>query len=378
MNVFKKILKMSAIVALIAFALYMTAMFLRLDERLTFGKIEQITEAPFYDTSEFTVKTLLPGELLRSEKLMSAPAGSTGWRVIYRSTDKDGTPLPIIAWSHPTTGVAKRCAPSSGFDPFDSIEGLRGLLNAGYTVVAADYSNMGVDGPPSFLIGDSEARTVLDIVRSASYVPEVPSTNEVVFWGHSQGGHASLFASQVVGSYAPEITMKGVALAAPATNLQELIKSDIDKMSGVTIGSYAFNEYSKAYGANLDTILSVPAQQTVQSASDLCLLGQNAQLHNLTKPLIGNFLVADPAVAQPWASLLSLNTPTGPPVSTPLFIAQGQKDELINPSITRNFADTQRLRGVKVTYVSLPNAGHGLVAVEAVPDLLKWLAEINN
>src|SRR5215471_14366543 len=84
-----------------------------------------------------------PGELIRHERLLGAPDGAIAWRVMYHSRDASGNdiavtgvvvaptgPAPrdgrhVVAWAHPTTGTAPRCAPSSGIDPFVLIEGPR-------------------------------------------------------------------------------------------------------------------------------------------------------------------------------------------------------------------------------------------------------------
>lgn len=388
----KFLLRLIGFVVLILFV-FLLGYGIKFGVRVVIGLHEEQTNPTFYNVSDLDAQSGKPGAIARVQQLYSTPDGMSGWRVIYHSTDKDGNPifasglivapevikanrrLSIVAWGHPTTGVAERCAPSVGFDPFDSIEGLRSLVAAGYMVVAPDYSGMGVSGPPSFLIGESEARTMLDIARAAQELPYISVSKDLAFWGHSQGGHAALFSSQIASTYANEFNIRGVAIAAPATDLGSLIQEDIDTTGGVTIGSYAFNEYHEAYGADASNILTPRAQQVMTQTVSLCLLGQNSQLHTLTKPLVGNFLTSDPTTTEPWAGLLHKNTPTGPPPSTPLFVAQGEKDTLVKPAVTDAFVVAQEARGVQVTFKKNPNVGHGLVALEAMPDVIKWLNE---
>ncbi len=315
-----------------------------------------------------------------------------GWRILYHSTNKDGldtivsglVAIPdqlfhqgerkVIAWGHPTTGIAPRCAPSVGYDPFDTVEGLRDLVDAGYVVVATDYEGMGFPGGSSFLIGDVEARNMIDIVRAAQNMPQTQAGNDVVFWGHSQGGHAALFATQKAPSYAPELNVRGVATAAPATNLGELLSNHVGDVSGVTIGSYAFHAYSQVYNTPVSTILTPAAAEIQPAMINLCLLGQNAQLHTIARPVIGDFIKSNPATTLPWSRYLSENSPSpSTPLNVPAFIAQGQTDELVTPSVTKSYADTQKLVGTKVTFVSIPDTGHGMVALRAMPQLLTWL-----
>ena len=220
-----------------------------------------------------------PGSLIRSERLLGAPNGAVAWRVLYHSTDLDGTPIgvsgivvapdlpppdggwPIVSWAHPTTGALGRCAPSEGLDPFLLVAGLHELLDAGYAVAATDYPGMGADGPASYLIGVSEGNSVLDAARAARAIPEAHAGTELFLWGHSQGGQAALFAAQQAQAYAPELTLRGVAVAAPAAELGELLDDHRNDVSGVTIGSYAFDALVKVYGpkdpnVRLDAVLT--------------------------------------------------------------------------------------------------------------------------
>jgi fermentation-respiration switch protein FrsA (DUF1100 family) len=210
-----------------------------------------------------------PGTIVRREPVAAAPDGTVAWRILYHSTDVDGAdsivsglvvapsaPVigaarTIVSWGHPTTGTAPRCAPSRGIAPFVLIEGLAELVAAGNIVVATDYSGMGVAGPPSFLIGATEAANMLDIARAARTIDRIGAGNRVVLWGHSQGGQAALFAAQRAAAYAPELAVAGVAVAAPATDLGALLRADEDDVSGVTIGAYAFDSYAAAYRTRL-------------------------------------------------------------------------------------------------------------------------------
>ena len=99
--------------------------------------------------------TLAPGDAVRFASVLAAalalgavvaPPDAVAWRVLYHSTDLRGAPMlvsgvvvaprapappggrTIVSWGHPTTGIAQRCAPSLGPDPFDLIEGLRAAV----------------------------------------------------------------------------------------------------------------------------------------------------------------------------------------------------------------------------------------------------------
>ena len=177
-----------------------------------------------------------PGSIIRVWPLEGGgPAGADAFRILYRSTGLKGEPIAVsgsifipsgvapaggrnvIAWAHPTTGVVSSCAASLMPDDAGMIWGLADMLAQGYVVTATDYPGLGTPGPHPYLIGVSEGRAVLDSVRAAQNLPSAGASNRFVVWGHSQGGHASLYAGELAAGYAPDLKIVGVAAAAPAT-----------------------------------------------------------------------------------------------------------------------------------------------------------------
>lgn len=367
------------------------------DRRVDAGIVEEWQAPGFYRTTG-SEASAPPGTIVRSERLLSAPTGSEAWRVLFHSTDVLGHDIltsgivvapvgtapaegrSIVSWGHPTTGAAQRCAPSVGVDPFILIEGLRDFLEAGYVVVAADYSGMGAAGPDSYLIGATEGNNLLDAARAARSLP-TGASDRLVLWGHSQGGHAALFAGQRAATYAPELALEAVAVAAPATDLGGLMNADIGDVSGVTISAYAFAAFSSVYGpstpdADLSDILTPAGAAAVPAMAKLCLFGQNKQLHAIATPLIGRFLSSDPATTEPWKTMLADNTPGATALPVPLFVAQGLDDTLVHPELTSDFVRHEKDLGVDVVYDEIPGTGHGEVALRAVPKVLPWLASV--
>ncbi len=67
---------------------------------------------------------------------------------------------------------------------------------------------------------------MLDSVRAARNLPDSDTSGRFAVWGHSQGGHAALFAGELAALYAPELKLVGIAASAPATYLLELFEAD--------------------------------------------------------------------------------------------------------------------------------------------------------
>jgi pimeloyl-ACP methyl ester carboxylesterase len=360
--------------------------------------VEHATIGHFYDVpTSFPARP--PGTLIRSERVLGAPDGSVAWRVLYHSRDLHDRDIvvsglvvapdgpaprggrPIVSWAHPTTGAARRCAPSTGLDPFALVAGLHELVRAGYVVVATDYSGMGAPGPPSYLIGTTEGRNVLDAARAARHLLGAGASHDLFLWGHSQGGQAALFAAQDGPSYAPDLHLRGVAVAAPAAELNRLLADHRDDASGVTIGSYAFDAIRKVYGATdphvrLDDLLTRIGTSVVPKIAPRCLLTDTGALHRIARPAVGHFYAVDPSTTQPWATILEQNTPGGKPITAPILVSQGEADRLVLPASTADFVTRLCRAGEHVTFHRYPHIDHGLVGERTVPLLIDWLADI--
>lgn len=335
-----------------------------------------------------------PGTIVKQEPLLGVPLEARAWRIMYRSTDLNGDPVvstgvvvtplgpapaqgrTVVSWGHPTTGSDRSCAPSLGVDPYVGIEGLRVLLDRGYTVVATDYTGMGAEGPDSYLIGVTEGHNVLDGVRAAQAIPEAEAGSDVVLWGHSQGGQAVLFAAELASDYAPELDVRAVAAAAPAADLTALMKTHLDDISGVTIGSYAFTGFSEIYadrGAELHGILTPEAIAIQPQMNELCLLTHITELHAIAEPVVGRFVSADPTTTEPWRTLLKENSAGGASFDAPLLVVQGLKDELVRPADTEGYVKLVESQGMDVTYKTVSFATHGTIAYLGLIDLVEFL-----
>jgi pimeloyl-ACP methyl ester carboxylesterase len=89
------------------------------------------------------------------------------------------------------------------------------FLERGWVVVASDYEGMGGPGIHPYVVGESEARGVFDIVRAAQSMPGVGADGPLVVWGHSQGGHAAMHVAERWQDLAPDLDLVGVAAGAP-------------------------------------------------------------------------------------------------------------------------------------------------------------------
>ena len=336
-----------------------------------------------------------PGTLLRREPAPPPAANARAERIVYASIGLDDAPRavsavvmfpygesasgarPVVAWAHPTTGVAQYCAPSLREDFYATVQGLPDFLARGFVVVATDYPGLGTQGPHPYLVGVSEGRAVLDSVRAARYLAEAKAGTRYAVWGHSQGGQAALFAAQLAPAYAPELSLVGVATAAPATELATLFGDDIDTPLGRILSAYTFWSWSRVYGDSTGNIVAASADVAMDDVASVCAesLLQGLVLSRDAKPLAQAFLTANPTRVQPWRSIIAQNTPGRAAVGAPLFFAQGSADELVRPAVTEAYANSLCRGGDKVRYVSMPDVPHNPAGKAAAPAAAAWIAD---
>jgi acetyl esterase/lipase len=353
-----------------------------------------MAQGPFYQTTPADLVGP-PGSVIREEVTNDDRKGATDYRVLYRSVGLHGEPIavsgtiivpvgpappggrPIVAWAHPTSGIEPQCGPSLATFRFEQIMGLRDMVKRGYIITATDYPGLGAGGPHPYLVGVSEGRAVLDSVRAAQNL-----TNErgvdVAFWGHSQGGQAVLYAGLLASSYAPDLHVVGVAAAAPATELGKLMQDDENSPGGKNLLAMTLWSWSRVYGAPLSTIVDPAAMPEIDRLAGLCL---ESPIDIRPRKQVGEALqqrflsVSDPTQVEPWRSLLAENTIGALPPSLPVFLAQGDADTTIEPTVTRDYMGKLCAAGSRVTFMTLPGVGHGAAAMKSALAAIAWIAD---
>jgi acetyl esterase/lipase len=334
-----------------------------------------------------------PGTVIRIWPLESGgPGNSEAFRFLYRSTGLNGESIPVsgaifvpsgrapaggrdvIAWAHPTSGVVPDCAPSLYPNVAGLIWNLGDMLRQGHVVVATDYPGLGTRGTHPFMIGESEARAVLDSVRAAGHIVDGGTSNRFALWGHSQGGHAVLFAGRLAKSYAPELKLVGIAAAAPATYLVELFKDDADTEQDLI--AMALLAWSSLYKIPPSTMVKPDKMAAFNKTARGCLTSvrQFETLEDNVKPLEkGQWLKADPTTTEPWKGIMVRNTPGPTPRDVPVFIAQGTADMIVQPHVTKRYAEGLCAAGVRVSFMDLPGTSHVFAARDAAPTAIRWM-----
>ncbi|WP_241176064.1 lipase family protein [Modestobacter sp. KNN46-3] len=343
-----------------------------------------------------------PGQLLRVEPYRGdLPPGLEAHRILYTTTADDGVPalasgvvavpaeptgrpVPLIAWAHGTVGVARACAPSLGRDAI-STEGMPAmdtLARNGWGMVATDYTGQGTEGDFPYLIGQGEGRSVLDAVRAAHQVADLDLSRETVIWGHSQGGHAALWAGQLAPTYAPDVAVVGIAALSAASDpltLAQIVTAHPGAL-GASLGiSFVVAAYSRWYpDISLDDV--TPAARTlVREAAARCTSEPGSLVTVLTGVAVSAdtpILRTDPTTGAIGRRLRE-NVAPGP-WEAPLFLAQGGADEVIVPRLQDDYVSRLCAAGHPLLYTRYPDRSHMGVLEPDSPlnaDLEQWTRE---
>ncbi|NLD78601.1 MAG: alpha/beta fold hydrolase [Acidimicrobiales bacterium] len=337
-----------------------------------------------------------PGAVVRSEEIPDYTDLGTAHRVLYVSRDIDGNPTPvsgvvlvpdapappegrpILVYTHGTVGVASRCAPSlQSRDRHPMFgEGADLFLERGYVVVATDYQGLGTPGPHPYLVGDVAAMNALDSARAALAMDGVDARPEFAVWGHSQGGHASLFTGELASSYAPELGMVAVAAGGPVPDPIGLIEVNIETTIGKVLVSMALQSWAEVHDdASLDQIVAPAARPILRDIARNCIYDPAQILQSLPGALALKirFLSTPPWQVEPWKTIAAENTPGSRPIGVPMLVVASDADTVITPEVTDRYIEGRCDAGEELEVLALSGVNHAVVGVEAAPDVADWM-----
>ena len=329
------------------------------------------------ENAAYTKKVLYTSKSPQRERIavsgsISVPQGeppSGGW--------------PVITYAHGTTGVADKCAPSrlgakspviAYVDYVDPEQ--EQWLELGYAVLRTDYPGLGTPGPHPYLVGKSEGRSVLDIVRAARELePDLGS--DFVIAGHSQGGQSALFAAGTYGSgWTPELDLRGTVSYAPASHLEQqadalsLFKSPSPLSALATMILYGAATANPAVVP--EAILRPPPFALYPQLEDKCL-------PQLGKPnRLGGIAPADLLrPGQPDAAFNQVLAKMNPAVATdePILLAQGTADTTVLPAFTGALEGELTDLGDDVDYKTYKGITHSEIVAAAQNDVIAFLGQ---
>jgi len=326
-----------------------------------------------------------PGELIRVQDLGADAAGRTSTRVMYHSRDATGADRavtgvvtrpagaapdggwPVVSWAHGTTGLGTQCAPSRNGAPAPD-PGIDAVN------VATDYVGLGPLGEVHpYLSGPSEGNSVIDAVRAATNLPTADAGTRWFSVGHSQGGHAALFAGERSEDYGDGLELLGTVSLAPASELASTY-GPLDEVVARVVGVMAL------YGAaaehpEIDVQDYVGAE--VAAAAEVFATGC---LDEIVPAFAGipaeRFYAADPLRTEPARSImLGENDPGDRAVAAPLLLISGTADERVHIDRVRDLYARECAAGQVTELRVVDGATHGSVVPATTAEVADWLRE---
>lgn len=382
-SVVKKVVKI-AIFTILFLAFLLLVSYFYFENR---SKEYQKSISSFYTPVEIS-ESQKPGEILKIEKIDTALINGDAYRFMYVSELPSGVKVPVtgniyvsknkgenknvVAWAHGTVGLGEECAPSRRSNPTLIMEPwLTMMMDKGWIVVATDYYGLGMSGAHQYLVGESEARDVINSIRAVKNIDEFMAGENVAIFGHSQGGHSVLFSAEKISNYAPEIDLKGVVAAAPATELNFLLSKQFDKPLTKIIAPEIYLSWVDKYNLPTDIINPKFTKEKNIRIANQCIVKFTA-LKLLATNLNSQYFLKDPSLNEKWSNAMTLESPK-PQTKYPVMISQGLKDTVVLPEVTEVFVEKSCDTGTKLTTLWLENITHNELPAVTSVETVNWI-----
>lgn len=376
------------------------------------GQVVQSEEITMLDLDASGIEGLVSATPLKV--LGPARYGTRVFKLRYRTQDRgvsvDATAavaypanadlpaeLPLLIYTHGTTGFSDPCAPANDI----VIQIALGAIAAqGYIVIAPDFlglTSLGESVPVRhpYLIGEPTAFASWDATRAAvalaasEGLQAVPA-RRVAIMGASQGGHAAFFVSRYGPHYAPEFQVEAVLPSIPPIDLPELIAFAVDDDSNMHgLMAAMLNAYRHWYGrpTTMEGVLTNVAPDFLADSVDQimyptenCDAGDQLSAIHQAGSLYDDAFTADlrsgtpPA---PWDCYLEVNsintTPIPKLIDPPVFVVAGELDELVPLTTVTSGMEELCGDGYGIELVICQDAGHVNGGMWSLGEQVAWL-----
>lgn len=351
-------------------------------------------DAAFYD-----VPNPLPagahGDLLRFQLVHESI--DVTYRMMYLSQSVDGTPIAVtglvvfaddpapfggyqlLIHGHGSTGLADQCAPSRAAElPSSEVDIELDYTNFeftsfGFVLVSTDYEGLGVPGAHPFLVGVSEARSMLDAGLAARQMPMLYIGPQTALAGFSQGGHAALWAAQIAPEWTPQQPIFASLVISAATETPALARGGFESQDqlGVWMLAGLAAAHPEAQAA-LGSVLTPSGQEFLALLDAHCSVESFGDVPVPAPP----YLAVDPTTVEPFASLLAANTAGTVASPTPILLFHGDQD--VSIPLAQNDAMFDRLcaQGQVLERRVVAGANHFSARSNGTIEGREWLASM--
>jgi plasmid stabilization system protein ParE len=319
------------------------------------------------------------------------------WQVLYHSTNLVGRDIAVsglvvvpkgqppaggwrlAAWAHGTSGLADQCAPSIAKDlgnDSSAVREVRALLAENLAVVASDYPGLGTPGVHTYLIGQADARAVIDSVAAAHSLLRGQLADSWITVGHSEGGQTVLFVAQVADQRAPRWKFLGTVALAPASQLNLLVpfaeagKDPVEQAYLI----YALEGLSTVDpSVKLAGLLTPQAKAILPDTTTGCI---DDITNDLARHPVDHLLAANAATKDRLAADLGrFDNPDQARAAEPILITQGDVDSDVPEAGTNALVTKLCALGDRVDYRTYPGLDHNNLVAGSQAVITGWIAQ---
>ncbi|GAA2419061.1 lipase family protein [Actinomadura vinacea] len=342
-----------------------------------------------------------PGDIIRRQPVTAyivpgIAMDAHAWRVMYLSNDAKGqrnavtgTVLvpkkpytgkrPLVGYAIGTHGLGDQCAPSYGLTTGLDYEAtlINGFLAKGWAVVVTDYEKLGTPGDHTYMVGRSQGQAVLDSMRAATRLADanVAADSPMVVSGYSQGGSSAGWAAQLQRTYAPELSIKGVAAGGVPADLTEVAKALDGSLFFILLGAASVGLASAYPELPFTEHLNAAGKALMDDARDDCI-GEAIATGKGAFKKMSDYLDVDLMNTPAWQEKLRANRLGGGEApATPVFQYHGVYDEMVAKGQAKTLRKEWCEAGAKLLWKEYLLPEHALTAVAATGDVQNWLAD---
>ncbi|MFC6013148.1 alpha/beta hydrolase family protein [Nocardia lasii] len=340
------------------------------------------------------------GSVIRSQLITGERAvpGARTYLVLYRSLDAQEKTVavsgtlavpegvapeggwPLISWGPGSTGVADVCAASRSEGSSPSREEQARWVAAGYAVARTDYLGLGTPGEHGYMIGETEHRALADIATGAREIDKSVGSRWVAM-GHSQGGHAAMFAAADSAGWAPSSPLLGAVALAPASHLGEQVRMAKWAVSNPLgkLGTGDISVYVPLLVRGAQTITDIdPTRFLTDRAVSLLPVADSECTGGLReKDKWGGLSPKDVFTRDGDISgllrVLDDNDPGGLRLTVPVLVLQGRADLTVPAASTDAMVSELQGRGESVDYRKYDEVDHSRIVSASFADVLSWV-----
>jgi pimeloyl-ACP methyl ester carboxylesterase len=301
------------------------------------------------------------------EYLSDKPVAVSGSIAVNPQITAPPAGRPLLSWAHETfASITDGCALSHALPTFSAYPLVLSQFldaNDGFAVVGTDYQGLGMPGVHPYLVGKDEAYAVLFAARAAQRFRPAQASGPVIVMGHSQGGHAALFADYMANHVSYRFGVKFrpkavIALSAP-TDLLQLASFAVAHPSPSLVANtdilLAAGAWHRYYGVRYPDVLTEAGQAAADAETDPnttdCYVPDVSETGDWIRS--GEF-------TGPWPGLLADNSVEADSLSPsiPVLIVQGTSDAQVLYTLTRAAVQTMCAHSTPVTYWEIMGGSH--------------------